>query len=153
MNRKDAADQQRIEPEDRHVFVAAIAHASRWRCCRRVIDSSLRFLQRIPELKAAIDEIDARAAAAVAAGILRLVDAVIAEPPQFLLERVGAERLADVQLGRFGIDLRRQRPAAAFELRGDDAIQVEQPAEQGDQADADDQRGAHQNLLAEFLQR
>ena len=71
VDREDAADQQRIEAEDRHVLAAAVAHALD-RVAARDDRQQLRLLQRVPELEAAIDEIDARAAAAVAARLLGL---------------------------------------------------------------------------------
>src|SRR5690606_27799048 len=64
MDGEDAADQQWIEPKDRHFLIAAVAHVLDG-VAARADGEQLRFLERIPELEAAIDQIDARAAAAV----------------------------------------------------------------------------------------
>ncbi len=74
--------------------------------------------------------------AAVAAGVLRLVDALVTEPLQILFERLGAEGQTDVQLGGLGIHLRGQCPAAPLELTGDLAVQREHPDGERDRRDA-----------------
>src|SRR5690606_40038113 len=70
---EDAADQQRVQAEYRHLFLPGVAYA---------LDGSATcahgekrgFLQSVPELETAADEVDAGTLAAVIARLLRLLD-------------------------------------------------------------------------------
>src|SRR5690606_16847726 len=151
VNGEDAADEQRIEPEDRHVFAAPVAHGLD-RVAAGCADELLRRLQRAPEAESSGDELDALAVAAVAACLSRCGAALVAEALELALQRICAERLSDIELGRFGVDLRRQRPAAAFELRGDLPVEIENPGQQSEYGEAQDQHDAGEDLLAVFPQ-
>jgi hypothetical protein len=151
MDREDAADEQRIQAEDRHILAALVAQALD-RVAARLHADAFGLLQRVPELEASVHEVDAIAATAVAARVPGGIDAPVTQALQLLLERVGAEREPGIQLERLGIDLRRQRPATAFELLGHFAVEVQDPAEECDQQDAERQRQPRVNLFLELFE-
>ena len=63
---------------------------------------------------------------------------LVAEPHELVFETFNAERPTDVQLERFRVNLRWQRPTATFELARDDAIERQHVDEAND-----DQCGEH----------
>src|SRR5262249_55708845 len=85
-----------------------------------------------------------------AARLLGLIRAPITETLELLLQRVRAERLTGVQLQRLGVDLRRQRPAPPFELRRDDAIEINDPDQQRDDEPARDEADAGEDRALGF---
>src|SRR5690606_32559663 len=109
-------------------------------------------LQRIPKAEASIDELDLRAATPIRPRILELLHATITEPLQLLFDGIRTERAADIELGRFGVYLRGQGPTAAFALRGNRSIEMEDPNEQREQACAEDEREPTPNLSSILLE-
>src|SRR5690606_21981722 len=92
------------------------------------------------------------AATPVGSRLLELLHASIAKTLQLLLDGVCTERAADVELGRFGVHLRRQRPTTTFELCRDRSIEMEDPNEQAEKAHAEDERDPAPNLPSILLE-
>ena len=122
VDREDAADQQRVEPEHRHVGAARL----RQRRQHVAVEADPELLCRlllVREAELAHVDVDGLALAAERARPVdrRLRD--VAEPRQFLGEPGRGQVLADVQLERLGVDARRQGPAPSLELLRDAPVE------------------------------
>jgi len=80
-------------------------------------------------------DVEARALQAVGAGTIELLGAPVMQALQLLLQLCRRQRQSRVQLEWRREHLRRQRPAAAFELPGHQAIQIQNIEGAGERGD------------------
>ena len=134
VNREDAADQQRLEPQHRHLLSGAVAQAleplrardhAEERGGARLVGEAHR-----PER-----HVDALALDAVSPRAVERWGAPVAQALQLLLELCRRECQARVELERRRVHLRRQRPAAPLELVRHQEVEVQHVEGHGERRD------------------
>ena len=134
VDRKNAADEQRFEPQHRHVTAGAVAQALE---ALGTCDDAqqLGVARLVREARRPQRNVEARAGHAVGAGALGPLGAPVMQALQLLLQLRRRQCQSRVQLERRREHLCRQRPAAAFELPGHQAIQIQNVEDAGQRGD------------------
>ena len=152
--REDAADQQRLQAQHRHLVAGGIAQPLE--CARAGGNREHgRRAALIGKACRAQRHLQAGAHEAVAARVLSGVGTLVVQALQLVLEFRRREFQACVQFQRRCVHLRRQRPAPALELLGHQVIPVPQVTDAGRQqhGGAEQQRAPRPLQPAWRLQR
>jgi hypothetical protein len=133
--REDAADEQRLEPDHRHLVSGGVLEAHD-RARAGVDGEQLRIARLVGEARRAQRHIDAHAVQAVGSRALQLQHAAVVQPLELAHQIGGGEREPRIQLERRGVDLRGQRPAASLEGAGHGHAEIEHVDRDGECGDA-----------------
>src|SRR5262245_17284598 len=131
VDRENAADQERIESEERDLGAIGPLQALDRTLPSRHADRA-GLADFFGELYAARRDVDSPAAPMIGTRPLERIGRRVMQPNQFLLEGIGGQRQPGIELERLCIDLGWQRPASTLELRSHDAIQVDDQEHVGD---------------------
>ena len=139
VDREDAADQQRLEPDHRQLVsltVAQILHAAG----TRRDGEQQRIALLVRKARGAQRHVEPVALQAVSPRTIGQRDAPVMQPLQLVLERRLRERQPRVQLQRRRIHLGRQCPAPPLELPHDHAVEVQHVQRAGGEPRAHEQQ-------------
>ena len=137
VDRKNAADEERLEAQHRQLLAGAVAQAREHRSCAADGEHLCR-ARLLGKAGRAQRHLDVLALPAVGAGALELLGALVVQSLQLVLELRERQRQPGVQLQGRGIHLRGQRPAAALELLRHQMVEIQHVERGGQRRGADD---------------